>query len=123
MQIFPALLALCEGNPPVTGGFLSQRPVTRSFDVFFDLRLKTSLRLVFWHIIIHNRLLKLLLRLDPYTNTNLLHNELDTLKVSDPYNISLLLFVHANLQGDCPAAVKNYLWEEIMRITQDKGVT
>ena len=36
---FSALQALCEGNPQVTGGFLSQRPVTRSFDVFFDLRL------------------------------------------------------------------------------------
>ena len=35
-----ALLALCEGNPPVTGGFPSQRPVTRSLDVFYDLRLK-----------------------------------------------------------------------------------
>ena len=32
-----ALLAFCEGNPPVTGEFPSQRPVTRSFDVFFDL--------------------------------------------------------------------------------------
>ena len=32
-----ALLNLCEGNPSVTGGFPSQRPVTRSFDVFFDL--------------------------------------------------------------------------------------
>ena len=30
------LLALCEGNPPFTGGFPSQRPVTRSFDVFLD---------------------------------------------------------------------------------------
>ena len=39
----PALLALCEGNPPVTGGFHSQRPVTRSFDVFLDLRLKKRL--------------------------------------------------------------------------------
>ena len=29
----------CEGNPPVTGGFPSQRPVKRSFDVFFDPRL------------------------------------------------------------------------------------
>ena len=38
MGTFSALLALCEGNPPVTGGFPSQRPVTRSFDVFFDLR-------------------------------------------------------------------------------------
>ena len=32
---FAALLAICEGNPQVTGGFPSQRPVTRSFDVFF----------------------------------------------------------------------------------------
>ena len=39
MEIFSALLALCEGNPPVTGGFPSQRPVTRSFAVFFDLHL------------------------------------------------------------------------------------
>ena len=30
-----AFLALCEGNPPVTGGFPSQRPVTQSFNVFF----------------------------------------------------------------------------------------
>ena len=35
MEIFSALLALCDGNPPVTGGFPSQRPVTRSFDIFF----------------------------------------------------------------------------------------
>ena len=34
METFSALLALCEGNPPVTGGFPSQKPVTRSFDVF-----------------------------------------------------------------------------------------
>ena len=34
-----ALLALCFGNPSVTGGFQKQRPVTRNFDVFFDLRL------------------------------------------------------------------------------------
>ena len=40
---FSALLALCEGNPPVTGGFPSQRPVTWSFDVFFDLRLNQRL--------------------------------------------------------------------------------
>ena len=38
METFSALLALCEGNPPVTGGFPSQRPVTRNFDAFFDLR-------------------------------------------------------------------------------------
>ena len=38
-----ALLALCEGNPPVTGWFPSQMPVTRSFDVFCDLRLNNRL--------------------------------------------------------------------------------
>ena len=32
-----ALLALCDGNSLVTGEFPSQRPVTWSFDVFFDL--------------------------------------------------------------------------------------
>ena len=39
METFSALLVLYEGNSPVTGEFPSQRPVTRSFDVFFDLRL------------------------------------------------------------------------------------
>ena len=43
METFFALLAICAGNPPVTGEFLSQRPVTRSFDVFFDLRLNKRL--------------------------------------------------------------------------------
>ena len=31
------------GTPLVTGGFSSQRPVTRSFDVFFELRLNKRL--------------------------------------------------------------------------------
>ena len=39
METFSALLSLCEGNSPVTGEFPSQKSVTRSFDVFFDLRL------------------------------------------------------------------------------------
>ena len=37
METFSALLARCARNCPVTGEFSSQRPVTRSFDVFFDL--------------------------------------------------------------------------------------
>ena len=41
MEKFSALLPLCAGNSLVTGEFPSQRPVTRSFDVFFDLRLKS----------------------------------------------------------------------------------
>ena len=39
METFSALLAICAGNSPVSGEFPAQRPVTRSFDVFFDLRL------------------------------------------------------------------------------------
>ena len=38
METFSALLAICAGNSPVTGEFPTQRPVTRSFDVSFDLR-------------------------------------------------------------------------------------
>ena len=37
METFSALLALCARNSPVPGEFPTQRPVTRSFDVFFDL--------------------------------------------------------------------------------------
>ena len=38
MKIFSALLAICAGNSPVPGEFPTQGPVTRSFEVFFDLR-------------------------------------------------------------------------------------
>ena len=48
MKTFSALLALCAENSPVTGEFLAQRPVTRSFDVFFDLRLKKRLSKQSW---------------------------------------------------------------------------
>ena len=37
MEIFPTLLAIGAGDSPVTGEFPAQRPVTKSFDVFFDL--------------------------------------------------------------------------------------
>ena len=43
METFSVLLALCVGNSPVTGEFPAQRPVTRSFDVFFDLHLNQQL--------------------------------------------------------------------------------
>ena len=38
-----ALLAICAGNSLLTGEFPAQRPVTRSFDVFFDTRLNKQL--------------------------------------------------------------------------------
>ena len=44
METFSALLSLCVRNSAVTGEFPSQWPVTRSFDVCFDLRLNNRLR-------------------------------------------------------------------------------
>ena len=43
METFSALLALCAGNSPVSGEFPWQRPVTRNFDDFFNLRLNKRL--------------------------------------------------------------------------------
>ena len=43
MEIFSALLAICAGNSMVFGEFPAQRPVTRSLDVLFDLRLNKRL--------------------------------------------------------------------------------
>ena len=48
METFSALLTVCVGNSPVTGEFPSQRPVTRSFDVYFDLRLNKRLSKQSW---------------------------------------------------------------------------
>ena len=42
METFSTLLAICEGNSPVPSEFLAQRPVTQSFDVFFDLPQKNG---------------------------------------------------------------------------------
>ena len=43
METFSASLAICAGNSPVPGEFPAQRPVTRSFDVFFELSLNKRL--------------------------------------------------------------------------------
>ena len=43
METFSTLLSFGARNSPVTGEFSSQRPVTRSFDVFFDLGLNKRL--------------------------------------------------------------------------------
>ena len=48
METFSAQLAICAGNSPVPGEFPAQRPVTQSFDVFFDLRLNKRLSKQSW---------------------------------------------------------------------------
>ena len=47
-ETFSALLAFCAGNSRVAGEFLTQRPVTRSFDVFFDLCQNKRLSKQWW---------------------------------------------------------------------------
>ena len=48
METFSALLAFCVGNSPSTGEFPAQRPMTQSFDIFFDLRLNKRLSKQSW---------------------------------------------------------------------------
>ena len=48
METFSALLAICAGNSPVPGEFPAQRPVTRSFVVFFDVHLNKRLSKQSW---------------------------------------------------------------------------
>ena len=48
METFSALLAICARNSPVPGEFPAQRPVTRSFDGFFALRLNKRLSKQSW---------------------------------------------------------------------------
>ena len=48
MEAFSALLAICAGNSPVSGEFPAQKPVTRAFDVSFDLRLNKRLSKQSW---------------------------------------------------------------------------
>ena len=48
METFSALLALCAGNSPVTGEFPTRRPVTQSFDFFFDLCLNKRFSTQSW---------------------------------------------------------------------------
>ena len=48
MKTFSALLAICAANLQVLGEVPAQRPVTRSFDDFFDLRLNKRLSKQSW---------------------------------------------------------------------------
>ena len=48
METFSTLLVICAGNSPVTSEFPAQRPVARSFSVFFDLHLNKRLSKQLW---------------------------------------------------------------------------
>ena len=48
METFSALLTICAGNSPVPGEFPAQRPMTRRFDVFFDMCLNKRFNKQSW---------------------------------------------------------------------------
>ena len=48
METFAALLAIYAVSSPVTVEFTAQRPVTKSFDIFLDLRLNRRLNKQSW---------------------------------------------------------------------------
>ena len=48
METVSALLAICAGNSPVTGEFPTQRPVARSFEIFFGLCTNKRLSKQWW---------------------------------------------------------------------------
>ena len=48
METFSVLLAICVGNSLFTGEFPAQKPVTRGFYVFLDLRLNKRLSKQWW---------------------------------------------------------------------------
>ena len=48
METYSVLLVICAGNSPVPGEYPTQMPVTRSLDVFFDLRLNKRLGKQWW---------------------------------------------------------------------------
>ena len=43
METLSTLLTLCEGNPPVTGGFHQQRAGNTSFDIVSEVKLNKRL--------------------------------------------------------------------------------
>ena len=63
METFSAFLVLCDGNPPVTGGFPSQRASNAGFDVVFYVnrnKLMNTVELpVIWNVLIWHHIVNL----------------------------------------------------------------
>ena len=76
-----------------------------------------SLLLSHLEIILQNKLLKRLLKLDRCTSTNQLHRDLSLLKVSDIHAVSLLCFVNKCRAARCPETFSNYY--QVRQIERD----
>ena len=88
METFSSLLAICAGNSPVPGEFPAQRPVTRSFDVFIDLRLNKRLSKQSWGWWFQMPLRPLWRHRNAITHTH-----------TFPFNICMMRCVQPSLRG------------------------
>ena len=102
-ETFSALLAFCAGNSPETGEFPAQRPVRRSFDVFFDLRLKQQLS-KHWRRRWFETLSRSLWRHCNDTEASLLSDESCYLKDRLPLDKRLACHTNVKLAPDSPAS-------------------
>ena len=106
METFSAFLALCAGNSPVSGEFHTQTPVTRSFDVFFDMRLNKRLSKQTWgwwfetlsRPLWRHRNAELLHKRCPY-NPNTITTARDTLPWASPTHTSSAWEVFLHTRG------------------------
>ena len=111
MKTFPTWQATCAGYSPVTGEFPAQRPVMRSFDVFFDLCLNKWLTKQSWGWWFET------LSSSLWRHCNVCLQQRSSTKIS---HIALLCFVSTNFQRIKPLSIScacskgkdsNYLWE------------
>ena len=108
---FSALLALCAGNSPVTGEFPAQRSTTRSFDIFFDLRLNKRLNKQSWGWSFETPSRSLWRHCNLGWELLKLHSLVSSLGI---FNLAKVLFrlfkSHSHLTGVTAAKLRWHLW-------------
>ena len=119
METFSTLLVICAGNWPVPGEFHTQRPVTRSFDVFFDLRLnkrfskqswgwwlETLSRPLWCHCNVYNPSPpRMCLSLDLVSEYRIQHGANGPLYVTSSYSTWIFCWGVSGFATDCPCGV------------------
>ena len=126
MKTFSALLAICARNSPVTGEFPAQRPVTRSFDVFFDLCLNKRLSKQWWgwwfvtpsHLLWHHcsnvSTTRACVTIDTLHKP---HNALENYPTSHHSVTEMLTHVHISVTDQCSVVfMLGALWHESQRL-------
>ena len=109
METLSAVLALCEGDPLATDGFPSQRPLTQSFDVFFDMHLNKRLS--------KQSICGDLRRHDVHCNVTVMFNENTKtfiVNISMDYTIEPYCFLFTPSQlGYFTSCVRQYKWSKL----------